>query len=88
MTLKNSTTVKEKIERLLNDEAVEVQINLETIIVEIEDKEENIWGLMLQTGYLKVVETVNISEGIYKVKIPNYEIKELFKGIVRDWFRN
>ena len=88
ITLKNSTTVKEKIERLLNDEAVEVQINLETIIVEIEDKEENIWGLMLQTGYLKVVETVNISEGIYKVKIPNYEIKELFKGIVRDWFRN
>ena len=88
MTLKNSTTVKEKIERLLNDEAVEVQINLETIIVGIEDKEENIWGLMLQTGYLKVVETVNISEGIYKVKIPNYEIKELFKGIVRDWFRN
>ena len=58
------------------------------IILEIEDKEENIWGLMLQTGYLKVVETVNISEGIYKVKIPNYEIKELFKGIVRDWFRN
>ena len=88
MTLKNSTKVKEKIERLLNDEAVEVQINLETIIVGIEDKEENIWGLMLQTGYLKVVETVNISEGIYKVKIPNYEIKELFKGIVRDWFRN
>ena len=44
MTLKNSTTVKEKIERLLNDEAVEVQINLETIIVGIEDKEENIWG--------------------------------------------
>ena len=88
MTLKNSTTVKEKIERLLNDEAVEVQINLETIIVGIEDKEENIWGLMLQTGYLKVVETVNIFEGIYKVKIPNYEIKELFKGIVRDWFRN
>lgn len=88
MTLKNSTTVKEKFERLLNDEAVEVQINLETIIVGIEDKEENIWGLMLQTGYLKVVETVNISEGIYKVKIPNYEIKELFKGIVRDWFKN
>ena len=88
MTLKNSTTLKEKIERLLNDEAVEVQINLETIIVGIEDKEENIWGLMLQTGYLKVVETVNISEGIYKVKIPNYEIKELFKGIVRDWFKN
>ena len=88
MTLKNSTTVKEKIERLLNDEAVEVNINLETVIVGIEDQEENIWGLMLQTGYLKIEETVNLTEGIYKVKIPNLEIKELFRGIIRDWFNN
>ena len=88
MTLKNSTTVKEKIERLLNDEAVEVNINLETVIVGIEDQEENIWGLMLQTGYLKIEETVSLTEGIYKVKIPNLEIKELFRGIVRDWFNN
>ena len=88
MTLKNSTTVKEQIERLLNDEAVEVNINLETVIVGIEDQEENIWGLMLQTGYLKIEETVSLTEGIYKVKIPNLEIKELFRGIVRDWFNN
>ena len=88
MTLKNSTTVKEQIERLLNDEAVEVNINLETVIVGIEDQEENIWGLMLQTGYLKIEETVSLTEGIYKVKIPNLEIKELFMGIVRDWFNN
>ena len=88
MTLKNSTTVKEQIERLLNDEAVEVNINLETVIVGIEDQEENIWGLMLQTGYLKIEETVSLTEGIYKVKIPNLEIKELFRGIIRDWFNN
>ena len=88
MTLKNSTTVKEKIERLLNDEAVEVPINLETEIMGIENQEENIWGLMLQTGYLKLEETVSLTEGLYKVKIPNLEIKELFRGIIRDWFNN
>ena len=86
LTLKNSTTVKEKIERLLRDEEIEVPINLETIIVGIENNEDNIWGLMLGTGYLKVVETVDLVEGIYKVKLPNYEIKSLFQGIVRDWF--
>ena len=86
MTLKNSTTVKEQIERLLNDEAVEVNINLETVIVGIEDQEENIWGLMLQTGYLKIEETVSLTEGIYKVKIPNLEIKEFFREIIRDGF--
>ena len=72
LILKNSETVKEKIERLLKDEAIEVKIDLETVIVGIENNEDNIWGLMLGTGYLKVEETVNIAEGIYKVKLPNY----------------
>ena len=88
LILKNSETVKEKIERLLKDEAIEVKIDLETVIVGIENNEDNIWGLMLGTGYLKVEETVNISEGIYKVKLPNYEIKLLFSQIIDDWFRN
>ena len=88
LILKNSSTVKEKIERLLKDEAIEVKINLETVIVGIEKNEDNIWGLLLGTGYLKVVETVNIVEGIYKVKLPNYEIKILFQQIIDEWFRN
>ena len=81
-------TVKEKIERLLKDEEIEVPINLETVIEGIENKEDNIWGLMLGTGYLKVSEVVNLAEGIYKVKIPNYEIKTLFYDIVRNWFKD
>ena len=88
MTIKNSMTVKEKMERLLKDEEIEVPIDLETVIDGIEKNEDNIWGLMLGTGYLKVVEVVNLAEGIYKVKLPNYEIKLLFQDIVRDWFKD
>ena len=54
----------------------------------IEENEDNIWGLMLGTGYLKVVEVVDLAEGIYKVKLPNYEIKLLFQDIVRNWFKD
>ena len=75
MVLKKSNTIKEQIERLLKDEKIEVTINLETVIKGIEQNEGNIWGLMLGTGYLKVVETVDISEGIYKVRLPNEEIE-------------
>ena len=88
MTIKNSVTVKEKMERLLKDEEIEVPINLETVIDGIEENEDNIWGLMLGTGYLKVVEVVDLAEGIYKVKLPNYEIKLLFQDIVRNWFKD
>ena len=88
MTFKKSNAVKEKMISLLNSEPVEVKIKLETIIVGIENREENIWGLMLQTGYLKVLETVNLEERLYKVALPNNEIKDLFRGMVREWFIN
>lgn len=88
LILKNSTTVKEKIERLLKDEAIEATVDQETVILGIEQNEDNIWGLLVGTGYLKIVETVDITEGRYKVKIPNYEIKALFQSIIRDWFRD
>ena len=88
LTLKKSMTVKEKMERLLKGEAIEVPINLETIILGIENNEDNIWGLMLGTGYLKVDEVVNLAKAIYKVKLPNYEIKLLFEDIVENWFKD
>ncbi len=88
MTIKKSTTVKEKMEKLLKGEAIEVPIDLETIIDGIEENENNIWDLMLGTGYLKVDEVVNLAEGIYKVKLPNYEIKLLFQSVVRSWFND
>ena len=84
LILKNSTTVKEKIERLLKEEAIEVIVDQETVIVGIEQNEDNIWGLLVGTGYLKIVETVDMTEGRYKVKIPNFEIKALFQSIVSD----
>ena len=88
LILKNSVTVKERIEILLRDEEIEVPINLETIIVGIENDEDNIWGLMLQTGYLKITKVVDLAVHIYKVKIPNYEINILFQQIIHEWFRN
>ncbi len=89
IALKNSMGVKEKIERLLKGETVEVPINEETVIVGIENNEDNIWGLMLGTGYLRP-EEVKIINGkkVGKVKLPNYEIKCLFEGIISDWFLN
>ena len=88
LVLKNSTTVKEKIERLLKDETIEATVDQETVIMGIEQNEDNIWGLLVGTGYLKIVEAIDLAESRYKVKIPNYEIKALFQSIIRDWFRD
>ncbi len=47
-------------ELLLKGEEIEVPINLETVIVGIENNENNIWGLLLGTGYLKVTDVVEM----------------------------
>ncbi len=44
--------------------------------------------MLLGTGYLKVTQVVDLQRKIYKVKLPNQEIKSLFEDIVDDWFRN
>ena len=84
LILKNSIVVKERIEELLQGKEIEVVINEETIISGIERNENNIWGLLLGTGYLKVTE--HVDRNIYKVVIPNYEIKYLFEEIIDNWF--
>lgn len=88
LILKNSSTVKEKIERLLKDEEIEAIVDQETVIVGIENNEDNIWGLLVGTGYLKVTDIVDLQRKMYKLKIPNYEIKFLFEDIIDVWFRN
>ena len=88
LILKNSSTIKEKMERLLKGEEIEAKIDLETVIVGIEQNEDNIWGLLLGTGYLKVTGIVDLSRKIYNVKIVNNEIKLLFEDIIDDWFRD
>lgn len=86
LILKNSTTVKEKIERLLKGEEIEVIVDQETVMVGIENNEDNIWGLLVGTGYLKVVEKLERKK--CKVQISNYEIKVLFEDIIDEWFKD
>ena len=88
LILKNSSTIKEQIERLLKGEEIEVKIDLETVITGIENREDNIWGLFVGTGYLKATRVVDLKRKIYKVQIPNIEIECLFSDIIDDWFRD
>ena len=77
--LKECSLIKEKIISLLNDEVIEVKIDLETPILENETKEEKVWELMLNAGFLKIVEKVGLTR--YRVELVNIDAKEEFKGL-------
>ncbi len=73
---------------MLKGEEIEVIVDQETVIQGVENNEDNIWGLLVGTGYLKVTEVVDLEMQIYKVQIPNNEIKVLFRQIINEWFND
>ena len=84
MIFKNSTSIKLKLEKLLAGEEVTVRVEEEMRLDNIESNENNVWGLFIGTGYLKVTKQIDYRYAC--VAIPNYEIKSLFEDIIDSWF--
>ena len=75
--LENSTSrINEILEKLFNEEEVEEAITGTSDLSILMDSKE-VWELLLFSGYLTVKE--KIDEDIYSLKLPNMEVKKLFK---------
>ena len=75
--LENSTSrTNEILEKLFNEEKVEEAITGTSDLSILMDSKE-VWELLLFSGYLTVKE--KIDEDIYSLKLPNMEVKKLFK---------
>jgi len=75
--LENPTNrTNEILDRLLNEEEVEEAITGTSDLSILMDSKE-VWELLLFSGYLTVKE--KIDDDIYSLKLPNMEIKKLFK---------
>ena len=73
---------KESFEELILDGEVEVLMNLEASFIELEEP-ETLWGLLVNSGYLTVLEDFGNEE--YVLKIPNQEVKKEFRKIVANY---
>ena len=79
-------TVQAEIESLIAGETIVKAINENITHNEVYDNIDNIWSLLYMTGYLTVSERP--SHGIYRLRIPNNEICEIFKKQVLAWFKD
>ena len=82
---KASKTTRNEIERLIAGESIEKQIRLDLTYDEIDNSIENLWSVLFTTGYL--THTGITDEGIYKLVIPNKEVREVFKLQIQEWFK-
>ena len=84
---KADQTTKDEMEELLNGEAITKKMKQELTYREIEDRVENVWSVLYSAGYLTGKHVNQADADIFRLWIPNGEIRKLFSDLVQDWFR-
>lgn len=76
---------RDEIEQLIAGKAVVKEINQELTYNELDSSIHNLWSVLLTTGYLTVEEALSVK--MYRLAIPNMEIRDLFNSQVKEWFQ-
>ena len=82
---KADKTTQNEIERLIAGEAIEKKVRLDLTYHELDSSIDNLWSVLFTTGYL--TKTGRAINGIYKLVIPNREVREVFILQIQEWFR-
>ncbi len=78
-------TTRDEIERLVCGESIEKPVRLELTYDEIDTSIDNLWSVLFTTGYLTQIGCVE--RGVYKLCIPNKEVREIFVLQIQEWFK-
>ena len=82
---KADKTTQGEIERLIAGEAIEKAVRLELTYNEIDNSIDNLWSVLFTTGYL--TQAGKVERSVYKLIIPNREVREVFILQIQEWFR-
>lgn len=82
---KADKTTQSEIERLIAGEAIEKKVRLELTYEEIDKSIDNLWSVLFTTGYLTCAGETE--DGVYRLRIPNREVKEVFVLQIQEWFQ-
>ena len=83
---KADKTTQDEIERLIAGEAIEKAFRLELTYGEVDNSIDNLWSVLFTTGYL--TQAGRVERGVYKLIIPNREVREVFVFQIQEWFKN
>ena len=81
---KADTTTRDEIEELIAGYAVEKRIRMDLTYDEIDNTIDNVWSVLFTTGYL--TREGREMDGIYRLIIPNKEVREVFVLQISEWF--
>ncbi|MGN0483424.1 MAG: AAA family ATPase [Lachnospiraceae bacterium] len=83
--------VKNIFEQLLDGKTIRCPIDEQIVYDQLDDDEDAIFSLLLASGYLKVLKYEEKTEPgidvLYDLALTNAEVKDMFYGMVRGWFK-
>ncbi len=79
-------TTRDEIEHLVAGEIIEKMIRQELTYDEIDKSIDNLWSVLFTTGYLTQVGKPK--QGIYRLRIPNREIRQVYVFQIQEWFKD
>lgn len=89
---RDTGTIKEKMEILMSGGYIKETITENLTYDVLKSSEDNVWSLLYLTGYLtralpeEMDSWDNLGKGQVALKLPNAEVKEIFKKSIDQWF--
>ncbi len=83
---KASRQTKDELETLVAGGSITKQIHQELTYDELDSTIDNLWSVLFTTGYLTLASKE--SQGNYTLKIPNEEIRQVYKYQIQEWFKS
>ncbi len=74
------------LQKLISGEALKKTLDENFVFSDLEGNKRLLWTLLTFSGYL--TQTEKIDYETYMLKIPNFEIKTIFKNIIINWLEN
>ena len=94
---KGDIDIKQTMEGLLRGDSFETKIDEQIVFSQLDGDAQAVWGLLVATGYLKVLQLRIVDAGDtkdcdeekdiwYTLAITNFEVRKMFRKMVRGWF--
>ena len=82
---KDADNIRQEILKLINNEVIIKDIEENFVFTDLDTAKEVLWTLLVHSGYLTIRNQVRFGE--YELKIPNYELKFIFKKTIIEWIQ-
>lgn len=86
---KSTDQIRDELEILVQNGTIEKTVHEDITYQDIYESEENLWNFLFFTGYLKAVEVKMCGDDrVVVLKIPNKEVKKIYRQQIILWSRN